>query len=156
MIKVLFVCHGNICRSPMAEYVLKDMVRKQHLGDQFCIASAATSREEIGNDVHRGTRRKLAEEGIVCPSRQARQVTKADYADFDYLLIMDENNRRNLLCILGGDSEHKIHGMLDWAERPRDIADPWYTGNFDITYEDIVEGCETFLQHLKETREIYK
>ena len=106
MIKVLFLCHGNICRSPMAEYILKDMVRKQHLEDRFCIASAATSREEIGNDVHRGTRRKLAEEGIACPSRQARQVTKADYADFDYLLIMDENNRRNLLRILGGDPEY--------------------------------------------------
>ena len=155
MIKVLFICHGNICRSPMAEYVLKDMVKKQYLEDRFCIASAATSREEIGNDVHRGTRRKLAEEGIDCPSRQARQVTKADYADFDYLLIMDENNRRNLLRILGGDPEHKIHGMLDWSERPRDIADPWYTGNFDITYEDIVEGCETFLQHLKEEGELY-
>ena len=139
----------------MAEYVLKDMVRKQHLADRFCIVSAATSREEIGNDVHRGTRRKLAEEGIACPSRQARQVTKADYADFDYLLIMDENNRRNLLRILGGDPEKKIHGMLDWSERPRDIADPWYTGNFDITYEDIVEGCETFLQHLKEEGELY-
>ena len=155
MIKVLFICHGNICRSPMAEYVLKDMVRKQHLADRFCIASAATSREEIGNDVHRGTRRKLAEEGIACPPRHARQVTKADYADFDYLLIMDENNRRNLLRILGGDPEHKIHGMLDWSERPRDIADPWYTGNFDITYDDIVEGCETFLQHLKENGERY-
>ena len=155
MVKILFVCHGNICRSPMAEYVLKDMVRKQHLEDWFCIASAATSREEIGNDVHRGTRRKLAEEGIACPSRHARQVTKADYADFDYLLIMDENNRRNLLRILSGDPEHKIHGMLDWSERPRDIADPWYTGNFDITYDDIVEGCETFLQHLKENGERY-
>ena len=155
MIKILFICHGNICRSPMAEYVLKDMVRRQHLEDRFCIASAATSREEIGNDVHRGTRRKLAEEGIDCPSRQARQVTKADYADFDYLLIMDENNRRNLLHLLGGDPEHKIHGMLDWSERPRDIADPWYTGNFDITYDDIAEGCETFLQHLKENGELY-
>ncbi|MDD7601883.1 MAG: low molecular weight phosphotyrosine protein phosphatase [Firmicutes bacterium] len=155
MINVLMICHGNICRSPMAEYVLKDMVRKQHLADRFCIASAATSREEIGNDVHRGTRRKLAEEGIACPPRHARQVTKADYADFDYLLIMDENNRRNLLRILGGDPEHKIHGMLDWSERPRDIADPWYTGNFDITYDDIVEGCETFLQHLKENGERY-
>ena len=155
MIKILFICHGNICRSPMAEYVLKDMVRRQHLEDRFSIASAATSREEIGNDVHRGTRRKLAEEGIACPSRQARQVTKADYADFDYLLIMDENNRRNLLRILGGDPEKKIHGMLDWSERPRDIADPWYTGNFDITYDDIVEGCETFLQHLKEEGERY-
>ncbi|MDD6815961.1 MAG: low molecular weight phosphotyrosine protein phosphatase [Firmicutes bacterium] len=155
MIKILFICHGNICRSPMAEYILKDMVKKRHLEDRFCIASVATSREEIGNDVHRGTRRKLAEEGIACPSRQARQVTKADYADFDYLLIMDENNRRNLLRILGGDPEHKIHGMLDWSERPREIADPWYTGNFDITYDDIVEGCETFLRHLKENGELY-
>ena len=155
MIKVLFICHGNICRSPMAEYVFKDMVRKLHIEDRFIIESAATSREEIGNDVHRGTRRKLAEEGIACPSRHARQVTKRDYESFDYLLIMDENNRRSLMRILGGDPERKVHGMLDWAKRPRDIADPWYTGNFDITYDDIREGCETFLEHLKETGEIY-
>ena len=151
MIKVLMVCHGNICRSPMAEYVLQDMVRKLHMDGLFHIESAATSREEIGNDVHHGTKRKLAEQGISCPKRRARQVTKADYADFDWLLIMDANNRRNLMRIIGDDTEGKVHGLLDFSQRPGDIADPWYTGNFDVTYDDVVEGCETFLKHLKET-----
>lgn len=150
MIKILFICHGNICRSPMAEYMLKDMVRRKGLGSRFEIASAATSREEIGNDVHRGTRRKLAEAGIACPGRQARQVTRADYDTYDYLFIMDENNRRNLLRILGSDPARKVHGMLDWSERPRDIADPWYTGNYDVTFDDIKEGCEAILRRLEE------
>ena len=150
-IKVLMICHGNICRSPMAEYVLQDMVRKQHMDSLFYIESAATSREEIGNDVHYGTKNKLAEVGIPCPKRRARQVTKADYEDFDWLLIMDGNNRRNLMRIIGNDPSGKVHGLLDFAPRPRDIADPWYTGNFDVTYDDVVEGCETFLKHLKET-----
>ena len=150
-IKVLMICHGNICRSPMAEYVLQDMVRRQHMESLFHIESAATSREEIGNDVHYGTRGKLEEVGIPCPRRKARQVTKADYEDFDWLLIMDGNNRRNLMRIIGSDPSGKVHGLLDFAPRPRDIADPWYTGNFDVTYDDVVEGCETFLKHLKET-----
>lgn len=153
-IKVLMICHGNICRSPMAEYVLQDMVRKQHLESRFYIESAATSREEIGNDVHYGTKGKLAEQGIPCPRRKARQVTKADYEYFDWLLIMDGNNRRNLMRIIGSDPSCKVHGLLDFAPRPRDIADPWYTGNFDVTYDDVVEGCETFLNHLKETGEL--
>ena len=150
-IKVLMICHGNICRSPMAEYVLQDMVRRQHMDSLFHIESAATSREEIGNDVHYGTKGKLAEVGIPCPKRRARQVTKADYEDFDWLLIMDGNNRRNLMRIIGSDPQGKVHGLMDFASRPRDIADPWYTGNFDVTYDDVVEGCETFLKHLKET-----
>ena len=150
-IKVLMICHGNICRSPMAEYVLQDMVRRQHLEHRFHIESAATSREEIGNDVHYGTKGKLAEQGIPCPRRRARQVTKTDYDTYDWLLIMDGNNRRNLMRIIGSDPKQKVHGLLDFAERPRDIADPWYTGNFDVTYDDVVEGCETFLHHLKET-----
>ncbi len=152
-IKVLMICHGNICRSPMAEYVLQDMVRKQHLDSRFHIESAATSREEIGNDVHHGTKRKLAEVGIPCPRRRARQVTKADYDAYDYLLIMDANNYRNLIRIIGSDPEGKVHGLLNFSGRPRDIADPWYTGNFDVTYEDVVEGCESFLVYLKETGE---
>ena len=148
MIKVLFICHGNICRSPMAQYVFEDMVKKQGIADLFEIDSAATSREEIGNGVHHGTRRKLAEMGIPCGDHRARQVTKADYEYFDYLIIMDANNRRNLMRILGSDPEHKVHGLLDFSRRPRDIADPWYTGNFDVTYEDIAEGCTDFLQHV--------
>ena len=145
MIKVLFICHGNICRSTMAQYVLEDMVKKQGLEDLFEIDSAATSREEIGNGVHHGTRRKLAEMGIPCGDHRARQATKADYEYYDYLLIMDANNRRNLLRIIGSDPQDKVHGLLDFSSDPRDIADPWYTGNFDVTYEDIAEGCRDFL-----------
>lgn len=148
MIKVLFVCHGNICRSPMAEFVLKDMAKKRGLEAQFEINSAATSREEIGNGVHYGTRRKLAEKGVPCGEHRAVQVTSKDYGYYDYLLIMDENNRRNLFRIIGSDPKGKVYGLLDFSPRPRDIADPWYTGNFDVTYDDIVEGCESFIDWL--------
>ena len=150
MIKVMMVCHGNICRSTMAEFVLKDMVKKQHIEDKFIIDSSATSREEIGNGVHHGTRRKLAEMGVPCGEHRAVQITKKDYDNYDYILIMDANNRRNLMRIIGADTEGKVHGLLDFSGRPRDIADPWYTGNFDVTYDDIVEGCEGFLNSLQE------
>ena len=131
----------------MAQYVFEYMVREQGLEREFEIDSAATSREEIGNGVHHGTRRKLAEEGIPCGDHRARQVTKADYEHFDYLIIMDENNRRNLMRIIGSDPEHKVYKLLDFSDNPRDIADPWYTGNFDVTYDDIDEGCKAFLEH---------
>lgn len=154
MLNILFICHGNICRSPMAEYVFKELVRREGVSDKFYIESAATSREEIGNDVHRGTKKKLAEQGIPCPKRAARQVTKGDYEAYDYILLMDENNRRNLMRIIGSDTQEKVYGLLDFAERPRDIADPWYTGNFDVTYDDVVEGCQCFLAHLKASGEL--
>ena len=154
VIKVMMVCHGNICRSTMAEFVLKDMVRKQHIEDKFIINSSATSREEIGNGVHHGTRRKLAEVGVPCCEHRAVQITKKDYENYDYILIMDANNHRNLMRIIGADTEGKVHGLLDFSGRPRDIADPWYTGNFDVTYDDVVEGCETFLEHLRQTGQI--
>lgn len=154
MIKVMMVCHGNICRSTMAEFVLKDMVKKQHIEDKFIIDSSATSREEIGNGVHHGTRRKLAEMDVPCGEHRAVQITKKDYDNYDYILIMDANNRRNLMRIIGADTEGKVHGLLDFSGRPRDIADPWYTGNFDVTYDDVVEGCETFLEHLREAGRI--
>ncbi len=151
MIKILFICHGNICRSPMAEMVFKDMIRKQHLESNFHVYSAATSREEIGNRVHHGTRRKLQQVGIPCEDHRAVQVTRKDYDAYDYLIVMDSHNIRNLMRIIGEDPEEKVHMLLDFAGREgQSIADPWYTGNFDITYDDVVQGCEGLLAHLKE------
>lgn len=148
MIKVLFICHGNICRSTMAQYVMHDMVDKRGLSASFYIDSAATSREEIGNGVHYGTQRKLKEMGIWCGDHRAVQMTKADYKKYDYIIGMDGWNRRNMMRILGSDPEGKVSLLLDFTEYPRDIADPWYTGNFDATYEDVKEGCEALLAHI--------
>lgn len=148
MIKILFVCHGNICRSPMAEFVFRDMVQKRNLGAQFHIASAATSTEELGNPVHHGTVRKLREHGISTEGKYAVQLRKKDYQTYDYIIGMEYRNIRNIDRIIGSDSEHKVYKLLDFSENPRDIADPWYTGNFDRTYDDIVEGCEGFLAYL--------
>ena len=149
MTKILMICHGNICRSTMAEFVMKDMVRKAGLEDEYYIESAATSREEIGNDTHPGTKRKLTEVGIPYTKRRARQVTKSDYDEYDYLVIMDQNNLRNLNRIIDGDPDEKVFKLLDFAGKNRDIADPWYTGNFDETYDDVVEGCSALLEHLE-------
>lgn len=151
MTKVLFVCHGNICRSPMAEFVLKDMVEKRNIADRFHIESAATSREEIGNPVHTGTRNKLAQYGISTAGKYARQVTKKDYKEYDYLLVMDDRNVTNIKKITGEDKDKKIYKLLEFAGSKRDIADPWYTGNFDVTYDDIVEGCEAFLDYIEKS-----
>lgn len=151
MIKVMFVCHGNICRSPMAEYVLRHLVTQRGISEDFKIASSATSREEIGNDIHHGTRRKLKEQGISFFSRQATQLTKKDYEDYDYIIAMDSMNIRNIMRIIGEDKDNKVCRLLDFTNRPRDIADPWYTGNFDLTYSDVVEGCEAFLQKVVES-----
>lgn len=149
MIKVLFICHGNICRSPMAEFLLKDIVKKRGLADAFEIASAATSREEIGNPVHYGTRTKLAQFGISVAGKHAVQVTKRDYEHYDLLLVMDSNNIRNLRRVIGEDTQNKVHLLLDYTERKGEsIADPWYTGDFDVTYNDIMEGLAGLLQQL--------
>ena len=149
MIKILFVCHGNICRSPMAEFLLKDIVNKRGLADAFEIASAATSREEIGNPVHYGTRNKLAQFGISLAGKHAVQVTKRDYEHYDLLLVMDSNNIRNLRRVIGEDTQNKVHLLLDYTERKGEsIADPWYTGDFDVTYNDIMEGLAGLLEQL--------
>ena len=159
MIKILFICHGNICRSPMAEFIFKDMVHTHHLSYRFHIASAATSTEEIwgsvGNPVYPPAREKLASVGISCAGKRAIQVKKSDYAAYDYLICMDTNNLRNLRRIIGEDKDGKVSLLLDYTSRPgASIADPWYTGNFDVTYDDIVEGCEGFLEYLKDKGEL--
>lgn len=149
MIKVLFVCLGNICRSPMAEFVFKDMVKKQGLENEFYIESAATSSEEIGNAMHYGTINQLNQKQIPYGDKKARRLTKEDYAKFDYILGMEDRNIHNINRMIGRDFENKVHRLLDFSENPRDIADPWYTGNFDVTYQDILEGCNTFLEFIK-------
>ena len=162
MIKILFVCHGNICRSTMAEYVMKDLVKKEGMQDRFYISSAGTSREEIGNTPHYGTVRKLMEENIPLIPHRARQMTRNDYLYYDYLIGMDTANIRNMIKIAGGeDSQGKIYKMLSFAgyehthrlSEAGDVADPWYTGDFEATYRDVVSGCEGFLAYLKEHNE---
>ncbi|MBO5303280.1 MAG: low molecular weight phosphotyrosine protein phosphatase [Lachnospiraceae bacterium] len=154
MIKVLFICHGNICRSTMAESVFTHLVTQRNLTHAFAINSAATSREEIGNPPHYGTVAKLRQVGIPVVPHRAIQMTKADYDDYDYLIGMDTANIRNMSRIAGGDSDNKIFKLLSFAGTSRDIADPWYTGNFDETYADVVEGCEAFLTYLKKNNQI--
>ena len=144
MKKILFVCHGNICRSPMAEYVMKYLVEQAQLTDQYMIASAATSTEEIGNPVYPPARRKLAEHGISCNGHAARQMTRADYQRYDLLIGMDSANLRNMTRIAGGDPEGKIRPLL----YDKDVADPWYTGNFEATWQDVLRGCQALLEEL--------
>jgi protein-tyrosine phosphatase len=174
MIKILFVCHGNICRSPMAEFVMKKLVRDLPTvlsasttltAADFEIASAATSTEEIGNPVYPPARRMLARHGIDCSGKTARQMTVADYNHYDYIVLMDQNNLRNLRWILPRDiyerelaqyrdahesRTHKISLLMDWAGKTRDVADPWYTGDFETTWSDVNEGCKAMLQRIIE------
>ena len=147
MIKILFVCHGNICRSPMAESVMTHLVQEAGLSGEFYIQSAATSREEIGNSVHHGTVKKLRQMGVPLVPHRAVQMTRADYDKYDLIIGMDQWNRKNMLRILGGDPEGKIHLLLDFTDRKGDIADPWYTGDFDETYRDVLEGCRGLLEY---------
>ncbi len=146
--RILFVCHGNICRSPMAEFVMKDLVEKAGVAQQFLIESAATSTEEIGNSVYPPARRKLAEHGISCQGKTARQMTRLDYDRYDLLIGMDSWNIRNMRAISGGDPEGKIRMLMDYTNRPGDVADPWYTGDFEATWRDVLEGCEALLSQL--------
>ena len=150
MKKILFVCHGNICRSPMAEFVMKDLVNQAGLADQFYIESAATSTEEIGNEVYPPAKRKLAEHHISCQGKTARQMTRLDYQRFDLLIGMDDWNIRNMRAIAGGDPEGKIHKLLDYTARGGNVADPWYTGDFEATWRDVLEGCTEYLQQYQQ------
>lgn len=145
MKKILFVCHGNICRSPMAEFVMKDMVKNEGLEDEIYIESAATSTEELGNPVYPPARAIMAEHGISCKGKVARQMTRSDYDEFDLLIGMDHANIRNMTRICGGDPEDKIHLLLDYVGRDEDVADPWYTRNFQATWNDVNEGCKALL-----------
>ena len=152
MIKIMFVCLGNICRSPMAEFVLKDMVNKKGLSNEFYIKSSATSYEEIGNDIYCGARDKLIQKNIPFTKRKATRLTPEDYNKYDFIIGMEEANIRDIKRIVGEDKENKIYKLLDFSNNPRDIADPWYTGNFEVTYYDIVEGCHAFLESLDKER----
>lgn len=152
MINVMFVCLGNICRSPMAEFVFKDYVKKMGKENEFYIESSGTSNEEFGNPVHYGTVRKLNDEGIRMTDRTARKLTKEDYEKFDYILGMEERNVYSIYGIVGNDRAGKVARLLDYSSKPRDIADPWYTGNFDKTYTDIVEGVEAFYEYLVDNK----
>ena len=151
MTKILFVCHGNICRSPMAEFVMKDLVEKAGLAHEFTIASAATSTEEIGNPVYPPVRQLLARHGISCAGKTARQLQRGDYAAWDLFVGMDTANLRNMTRLFGGDPEGKVHALLDYTHRPGEVADPWYTGDFESTWRDVVEGCNGLLQSLIHT-----
>ena len=148
MIRVLFVCHGNICRSPMAEFITKELVRQKGLSDRFEIASAATSTEELGNPVYPPVRRKLAEHGLRCDGKVAVQMKKTDYDRYDVIVCMDSYNLRNMHRITGGDPQGKFIRLLDLTDLRRDVADPWYTGDFDATWDDLTVGCAALLEYL--------
>ncbi len=149
MIKVNFVCHGNICRSPMAEYVFKDLLNKENLSDKFYVTSSAVSNEELGNGVHYGTRQILAKKGVPCGDHRSTKFLKSDYDEFDYIIIMDRSNSRLINRILENDNPEKVKLFLSYAGENRDIADPWYTGDFEETYRDVVKASNAFLDYLK-------
>lgn len=147
--KIMFICHGNICRSPMGEFILKDLLRKAHL-TAHTVASSAVSREKIGNPVYPPARRELAKHGISCDGHHARQLTRAEYDQYDLFLVMDGSNLRLLKHIFPDDPEHKIHRLLEFAGRPgEDVDDPWYSGDFSTAYADILAGCEGLLEYIR-------
>ena len=148
VIKILFVCHGNICRSPMAEFVMKEMVKNSGLQERIYIESAATSTEELGNPVYPPARKIMAQHGIDCKNKTARQITRADYDNFDYIVAMDEYNIRNMRRFFGNDPENKVSLLLSWANENREVADPWYTGDFEATWCDVNLGCKALLEQI--------
>ena len=148
MKKILFVCHGNICRSTMAEFVMKELVRQTGKEQEFFIDSKACRTDEIGNDTHKGTKSALQAHGIPFTKRKARQIQRADYDAFDYIIAMDEENMRDLHRLTGGDPQGKCHLLLTFAGEEREVADPWYTGNFEVTYQDADKGCRALLKQL--------
>ena len=148
MINLLFICHGNICRSPMAEFIMKDLLQKAGMADRVYVASAATSTEEIGNPVYPPARRELAKHGICCDGKTARQMTRQDYDTFDYLIAMDRNNLRNMQRFVDNDPQGKVSLLLSHTSRPGDVADPWYTGDFTATWNDVLLGCQALLREL--------
>ncbi|MBQ9981974.1 MAG: low molecular weight phosphotyrosine protein phosphatase [Oscillospiraceae bacterium] len=154
MIRIMFVCHGNICRSPMAEFIMKKLVRENGIADNFQISSSATSTEEIGNPVYPPAREELKRHGISCDGKYAVQVKKSDYEKYDLFLIMDDLNNRNIMRIFGKDPENKVHKLLEFAGRNDNVADPWYNGRFDVAYNDIYDGCSGLLRYLTEREEI--
>lgn len=148
MHKILFICHGNICRSPMAEFVMKKLVKDAHRENEFEIASAATSTEELGNPVYPPAKRKLAEHNIGCAGKTARQITRSDCEYYDLIIAMDHNNLRNMQRMFGNAYQQKIKLLMDYTTRPGDVADPWYTGDFEATWVDVLEGCTALLKEL--------
>lgn len=146
MIRIMFVCHGNICRSPMAEFVMKHLIKQNGLSNEYSINSAATSTEEIGNGMHRGTRQKLTEENIPYTEHRAVQLNRADYEKYDYIIAMDSMNLRWIERIVGADRDNKVFRLLDFTEASRDVADPWYTGDFNATFRDVNKGCVALLK----------
>ena len=153
MTKIMFVCHGNICRSPMAEFIFKNLIRERGIEDQFEVASSATSTEEIyngrGNPVYPPAKAELHKHGISCEGKRAVQLTSFDYDKYDLFVGMDSANIRNMNRILLGDPENKIRKLMDYTDRGGDVADPWYTRNFDVTYRDVLDGCTGLLEALK-------
>ena len=154
--KILFVCHGNICRSPMAEFVFKKMAEERGLSDKIEVASRATSAEELGNPVYPPARRELSRHGISTDGKYAVQLTRSDYDRYDLLIGMDSANIRNMHRLFGSDPEGKIHKLMDYTTRPGDVDDPWYSGKFDVTYRDVCDGCEALISHLSDIAKIKK